>query len=241
MTLVGMASLAQAACVGGGDIKGGFTITIAGKLVAGGTEALAGVVTSDGKCGLTGKAYGNVNGVAITSSLSGTYNVNSDLTGTMTIALGGKPANTFHIDVVGKKKEVVGVENDGTATSDIYLRAQVLKTFSNATLNGNYSYVCSNPGTGPCGISEWHFDGLGHGTYTDNYYGANGTLSSVSGSATYSVASDGSYTITINTGANTYLSGGGIGSNGTNVPLANVSQNGSGAAASPIIFDAPKQ
>jgi hypothetical protein len=219
---------ASAACVGGSLLKGGFSVTIFGQLVSGGgTEGLAGVIKSNGKCGLTGTLYGNINNQAVSAaSVTGSYSINADLSGSMTVAIPGYNPLTFGVNMASKDKEVLGLETDGAGFVKLDAKAQVTKTFSVASLSGKYSYICYAPDFQyQYGVDT--FDGAGHGTEVNYFYGSNGLVYTVNGTFTYIVGADGSFSSTLSASGGPYIDGGALDTSSGDIQEAGITANGS--------------
>ncbi len=192
---------AFAACTGGPSVKGNFGVLIHGPLYAGsgGTESYAGILKSNGKCGLTGSLTGGISGIAATTTaLTGTYSVPATGQGAMSLVFAGSTTPiTFSFGVVNKGKEMTGVETDDMAAATIDLLAMPKLTFTNASITGTYVQTCFGAGrvgsTGPdspgAEVDYETYDGAGNlsGTAID----PNGASYSYSG--TYTVNSDGTY------------------------------------------------
>ena len=192
---------AFAACTGGSSVKGSFGVLIHGPLYAasGGTESFAGILESNGRCGLTGSLTGGISGVAATTTaVTGTYTVPATGQGAMSLLFAGSTTPiTFSFGVVNKGKELTGVETDFTAAATIDLSAIPKLTFTNASITGTYVQTCFGAGrvgsTGPdspgAEVDYETYDGAGNlsGTAVD----PNGASYTYSG--TYTVNSDGTY------------------------------------------------
>jgi hypothetical protein len=192
---------AFAACTGGPSVKGNFGVLIHGPLYAGsgGTESYAGILKSNGKCGLTGSLTGGISGVAATTTaVTGTYSVPTTGQGAMSLVFAGSTTPiTFSFGVVNKGKELTGVETDDTAAATIDVSAIPKLTFTNASIAGAFVQTCFGAGrvgsTGPdspgAEVDYETYDGAGNlsGTATN----PNGASFPYSG--TYAVNGDGTY------------------------------------------------
>jgi hypothetical protein len=191
---------ASAKCVGGGAIKGNFGVTINGPLTSDtDSELYVGMLTSDGKCGLTGSLTGGTFGQpSTTQGVTGTYTVPSDKQGSLSLLLpGASSATTFAIGLAadGKAAEIDGLATNGTAVATIQATAVGTKTYSLASLSGHYIGICtgaSNGGSGGFGteLAYSTYDGAGQFS-ADAVGNNNGTPFSVSVTGSYTVAADG--------------------------------------------------
>jgi hypothetical protein len=112
-------SKADAGCVGGEQIAAGnYTVGISGKQTSGSNEELIGMLTSDGKCSLNMLLQGKINAeFVIAASATGTYSVNTDHKGTLTLSIDGQPSQRFLIAIVGEGGTFTGIATDGGATA----------------------------------------------------------------------------------------------------------------------------
>ncbi|HWC64275.1 MAG TPA: hypothetical protein VG501_11675 [Rhizomicrobium sp.] len=165
--------------------------------------AILGVVTFDGVNNVSANftsVYGSAAGptTATDGSLSGTYVVNSDGTGTVsftggvTIAFeaGGTAAGLSHDMVL---YQTGGFADGSVRTGTAVLQSVTPKVYRTANLKGNFPFVESkwtaNPASGAGGgIGMLSFDGKGHVTITGGVKG------------TYSLNADGRGTISYYTG-----------------------------------------
>ena len=216
-------------CIGGVAISGRYSLLIHGLLSTGGAEALAGTMTSDGKCTISLQLFGNIDGVSVFGmAATATYAVGNGKAGVLILTVPGFPQQSYAINRVLRHNEIVGLEQDAVGETEILAKAQHIGSFSQSSLKGTYSLICTGPNELPYALDQWHFDGIGNATYTTlTYEGA--TLAPASGVAAYIVNPDGSFTISADdSSGNAYVFGGGIDSGGGDVPLATVSFNGSG-------------
>jgi hypothetical protein len=219
---------AHATCSGGDAISGSYSIIIQGNLASGASESLAGTMRGDGQCGLTANFFGNIAGVPLfQAGATGTYAVTPAHTGIISVTITGRQPQTFVINRVQRHKQVVALQSDGLAQAQLVARAQEQSTFSQASLNGSYSYLCASPANQPLAILSALFNGSGGGSFSGYSYEGVGAPVAASGLADYKVNPDGSYTVTlVDNAGNVLLAGGGIDSRGANLPLATVSLNG---------------
>jgi len=101
-TLVGIAPLAQARSCSLAGAAGRYGYTTSGTIPTLGAVAGVGQVALDTVGNLTGAQTVSFNGLVVPETLSGTYTVNADCTGTATINVyhGGVLARTTHLDVI---------------------------------------------------------------------------------------------------------------------------------------------
>jgi hypothetical protein len=196
---------AQAACVGGKSIKGNFAATINGPVIDGSTaQVFNGILTANGKCKLNGTLTGGTFGQAsLTRSVSGTYSVPADGPATVSLLLpGASTAVVYDVGLItdGQAAEVTGVATNGPAIATIDLTAIAKKRYNLASLTGTYVATCTgagNSGTGGLGaeLVYFTFDGGGNvaALSLSNDNGALFTNPIVNG--TYTVGTDGSFTI----------------------------------------------
>ena len=196
---------AQAACVGGKNIKGNFAVTTNGPIVGSSTvQVFNGILAADGKCKLTGTLTGGTFGQpSVTLSVSGTYSVPTDGVASISLLLPGVPnAVVFNVGLTkdGKANEVTGIATNGPAIATIDLTAIAKKKYNLASLTGTYIATCTgagNSGTGGFGaeLVYFTFDGGGN-VGALSFANDNGTLFTnpiVNG--TYTVGGDGSFAI----------------------------------------------
>jgi len=131
---------------------------------------------------------------------------------------------SFLINLADSKKEILGLEDDGSAYAELDAQAQFLTSFSSSTISGNYVEFTRPVDSPPTEMDQSEYNGTGNGTWTGSLYCTPaGNVCSVSGTASYTVASDGSVTITyVNNAGGEVLYGGGIDSNGLFIRLAAV-------------------
>ena len=171
-----------------------------------------GTITFDGSGNYTETDISSTNGVIANNNGSGTYSVASD--GTMTTDGGGNGQL-----LAGGSAMVIRGYGNGSDPATIFLIKQQPGNFSNATLKGKYTLLdygydhtasqglMPNPGQtlpppngfqGNLGIMT--FDGSGNWTITGSF-NSDGIVGAMTGitSGTYSVASDGTVTLTVGT------------------------------------------
>jgi hypothetical protein len=97
-------------------VKHTYSLQATGQLVGVGQAAVEGQLVLNGKGSITGTATLSVNG-SITSAVAvtGTYAINSDCTGTITIAPQGLSTINFNAVIVDADKELLLVETDNNS------------------------------------------------------------------------------------------------------------------------------
>ena len=156
-------------------------------------------LTFDGAGNFTGSNL-NLDGTTGSTTTSGTYSVAAD--GTLTIAwydptYGG---TTISGDLGASGDTLVAIRTPFFSSSVLFGIKQAQSNFSNASLNGAYTAArYDHNGAGDSSnLLTLTFDGAGNFTGTDTL-NSNGTTSSTAVSGTYSVAADGTLTMsTIN-------------------------------------------
>jgi hypothetical protein len=134
---------AHAACLGGSGLKGKFGVLINGPVASGASEMYTGLLTGDGKCGLTGSLIGGVSGSpATTSAVTGHYSVPSNTLGSMSLTVAGlSNPLTFTISTASGSG-LVGIQTDGSAVATINLSKVTAGTHTNKSLHGTYVDNC---------------------------------------------------------------------------------------------------
>src|SRR5258708_4722686 len=94
-----------------GTLMGSFGIATSGSIVAFGPVAEAGIITFDGAGGVSQTTTVSLNGTILLnrSSISGSYEVNPDCTGDLSVVLpvpGGTITSTSHFVIVDHGKEI---------------------------------------------------------------------------------------------------------------------------------------
>lgn len=214
--------------VGGGTcnsstLDGAYSLTLSGRTTGNSSsEALfsgvlqgVGTITFDGLSKVTAVLTENTNtsaaalngsgGITIgagpnPTQLSGTYSVQANCLGTVSITSGDTATFTLGVYNLGTDFFITG--EDGTYSFTGSGNTMPTAACSNSTLNGSYSFN----GNG-FGLSSSHFDGAGYfsgvlvfdgaGNVTGNWFGTSGNPPTVSLTGTYTVAAGCTGTATI--------------------------------------------
>jgi len=167
--------------------------------------AESGTVTADGNGNLTGSNTFSEAGQILSQTLTGTYTINSDCTGTVTTLDSIGPAN-FNIVIVDNGQQVLFIESDAGVAVSGSAKPQATNC-STESISGPYGYA----------ITGWTFDSSGNGwgyaesgkVVADGRGGLSsvatasqqGTIASGTASGTYSVNDDCTGTVTFSNGA----------------------------------------
>jgi len=195
-------ALAQSPAFNNGSLKGSYGFLMA-KWTSDSTinaSAVLGVVSFDGVGNVSGSFTDNSAGTITTGTLSGTYSVKSNGTGSMTLTpSGGKNVTmALVIDASSKNLQLMRTNCDTTCSNYVSSGtaiAQVSTSFSNASLKGAYGWLINKWTPDPnqeadasLGIAT--FDGAGNMKVsgTDN---TAGTITTLKLTGTYSANSDG--------------------------------------------------
>jgi hypothetical protein len=92
--------------------RGIFALNVAGSGNGVGAVAAVGQVTLDGKGTLSGNETFSLNGTIYKPSVTGSYTVNSDCTGTAQITVTGFPTSSYNLIVVNAGRGVLVIETD---------------------------------------------------------------------------------------------------------------------------------
>lgn len=169
----------------------GGTLIDAGQAVA--AEELGKLVT-DGAGGVTGQSTTSVNGSIATHTITGTYVVQANCTGTFTLAVDSQPPGTVTLQIVDNGQEMLlaGSTSEGVIVGRAYSRADSTGSGQCAagSLSGTYGYLL----TGVTTVSGSSFTFAESGTVTSDGDGNLSVVavvnSSASGQGTYSISSD---------------------------------------------------
>ena len=180
-----LAAHASSTCKNLFNLTNTYGVLVSGNGVSGGTtKYLSGVLKSDKHCNLTGTLTGGLNGISVTSSVTGTYGTNPDGTMSITLNLAGDDfVQTYIVGVSTFPSEAQGIETDGSAQATIDMVSQNLTVVpDNTILAGIYSASCISAfgadlnaitfdgAGGLSGVDVWNNQGdRGNSPYTGNY------------------------------------------------------------------------
>ena len=207
-------ALAQSPAFNNGSLKGSYSFLMAKWTSTSSENAwnVLGIITFDGVGDVSGSYTENEAGTLSTGTLSGTYSVNSNGTGSITLTTPSGVTIALVIDASTKNIQLL--ETDCSKKPCDYVNsgaaiAQVSTSFSNASLKGAFGWLTNKWTSDPSQQAEAQiglasFDGAGHMkvTGTDN---TAGTVTTFKVTGTYSVNSDGtgSYALTDSKGHKT--------------------------------------
>jgi len=178
------------------DLSGAYGLLQSGNIISVGPFSSVGIAEFDGSGHWTLAESLSVNGVLGHSLGSGDYIVNGNCTGTMVLRFndGTAPRNMSMIVLSEGAEMHIIVSNPGNVTTAV-LKTVKSRQCSNATLQGDYSYVQNGSvvGEGPfASLGFTRFDGAG-GLSTIEFTSRNGMITPgtiVFGSGTYQVNAD---------------------------------------------------
>ena len=204
--------------IGGGScstsmVNGTYYYVLAGTVSSGGADvpyAELGELVANGSGGVSGNSFVNLNGHTTTYTLTGTYAVQSNCTGLITLAVGSQTqasrSLTFQV-INNAQSMIVAISNAGEVVTGKAYRTTSgsgSPKCSNGSLSGTYAYVL----TGVAGVSGGSYvysdtgqvaaDGNGNLTST-SIANVGGTFSNINGTGTYSVTKQCSGTATVTT------------------------------------------
>jgi len=182
-------------------LSGTYFYLLSGSVVSGsGVVAYAefGKVIGDGNGGVSGQSYASLGGQQTTYSLTGTYIVQSNCAGSMTLTISPQVAETLSLQIVNNGQAVILATS---STSAVVVGTAYRETAStipvqcgNGSFSGGYGYVLS--GVAPVGsgalysdAGQFVADGTGNATGM-SVENRGGSVSQNSFTGTYSVASD---------------------------------------------------
>src|ERR1700733_34312 len=141
--------------IGGGNcstsmVNGTYFYILAGAVSSGGENfpyAELGELVADGSGGVSGKSFTNLNGNAATNSLAGTYSVQSNCAGTITLAVNSQAkasiALTFQV-INNAQAMLIAVSSAGGVVTGRAYRTTAGSSApqcGNGSLSGTYGYV----------------------------------------------------------------------------------------------------
>jgi uncharacterized protein (TIGR03437 family) len=199
-----LAAPSTAPQIGGGNcstsmVKGTYYYILAGTVSSGGQGvpyAELGELVADGSGDISGTSFTNLNGHAQNYSPVGTYSVQSNCTGSMTLRVNSQVTNALTFQVINNAQAmIVAVSNAGEVVTGRAYRSTAgsgSTECSNGSLSGTYGYVLTGSAA-QSGLSYVYSDsgqvaadGNGNLT-TTSVTNFGGTFSNVSGTGTYSV------------------------------------------------------
>ena len=210
--------------IGGGScstsmVNGTYFYILGGTVSSGGADvpyAELGQLVADGTGDVSGKSFVNLNGHEETYTLTGTYSVQSNCTGSITLRLNSQLTNALTFQVINNAQAmIVAISNAGeVVTGKAYRLTSGSGTpqCGNGSLSGTYGYVLTGIVAAVSGGSYVYSDsgqvaadGNGNLTRT-SIANVGGTFSNVAGTGTYSVTSQcyGTATVTTKTGMSNY-------------------------------------
>ena len=194
------ASAQRAAGCSNSSLTGAYGLSSGGTDKGGLPNNTVGLVNFDGKGGFTGTVTTSKGGVVQSGTVSGTYQVRTNCTGSGTVVLGGK---TRHLNLVVTSSGAGFdfVQTDSGRTLSGYAIAQGKPTCTDAGVKGTYAFQAAGlfETIGPVAFTgQLKLDGSGNVTGTESG-SLNGTIfSNLELTGTYTVNSNctGSATIT---------------------------------------------
>jgi hypothetical protein len=194
-------SQASAAC-SNSSLNGTYFYWLTGSLAVGtgvASYAELGKLVADGQGGISGQSNASTGGVLQSFSLSGSYSIQANCIGTLSLSVNSQPpeALTFQIVEGGTQMAVAFSSSGGVIVGRAYRAASQC---GNQSLTGAYGWLLS--GVAVIGSSSYYYsnagqailDGKGGLTFTSNANLGAGA-SQISGTGTYTVASDCSGTL----------------------------------------------
>jgi uncharacterized protein (TIGR03437 family) len=200
--------------IGGGTcsnstINGAYFYLLSGEVLSNGsTDAYAelGMLTADGNGNITGQSRASLGGALGTYSLSGTYTVQGNCSGTIMLSVDSQTPTPVMFQIVngGEGMVVAFSESNEVIIGRAYRQsAQSGNACSTASLSGSYGYLLSGVTSAYGGsllFSEAGSvvsDGAG-GLTAIGFANAGGTTAMVTGTGSYTVSSDCSGTVQVN-------------------------------------------
>ena len=210
--------------IGGGScttgmVNGTYFYVLAGTVSSGGQGvpyAEVGELVANGSGSVTGQSFASINGQSGIYSLAGTYSVQGNCTGTISLKVNSQNTTTLTFQIIDKAQAmIVAISNSGEVVVGRAYR-QTAKSGSiqcnNGSLSGTYGYLLS----GFAAVSgqtlvysdagQVAADGNGNLTITSTA-NVGGAVSNISGTGTYSVSNDchGTASIETQAGSSNYV------------------------------------
>jgi hypothetical protein len=175
-------------------LKGNYGMFLEGSDNNGNVLVSLGQIVADGKGGLSGLWNQAISGNFVDGvTLSGTYKVNSNCTGTATLKPTNEPVMHLRVMVAAAGAQFDMIDTDSGNTQSGYAQTQGKAVCSAAGIAGTWEFVQSNAfviGIGLGGyIAQVKFNKNG-GVVLNGTDSVNGDIQQLKGSATYSISSD---------------------------------------------------
>jgi uncharacterized protein (TIGR03437 family) len=175
-----------------------------------------GDLVANGSGSVSGESNTNLNGLKNTNSLAGTYSVQSNCTGSITLTVNSQTITALTVQVINNAQGMIlAISNDGEVVTGRAYRttaASGTPQCGNGSLSGTYGYVL----TGFASVSGVSYlysdsgqvtaDGNGNLTST-SITNAGGAFSNIAGTGSYSVTSqcNGTASLTTQNGTSNYV------------------------------------
>lgn len=190
--------------IGGGScstsmVNGTYFYTLAGTVQFGGAEAPyaeLGELVADGSGDVSGTSFRNLNGQRNTYPLVGTYSIQSNCGGSITLTVNSQTISALTFQVINNAQAMIlAISNNGEVVTGRAYRTTAgsgSPQCSNGSLSGTYGYVLTGFATESGGSylysdsGQVTADGNGNLTAT-SVANFGGTFSNVTGTGTYSV------------------------------------------------------
>lgn len=203
--------------IGGGScttsmVNGSYFYILAGTVSSGGADvpyAELGELVAEGSGNVSGQSFTNVNGHAETYTLTGTYSVQANCTGSITLRVNSQLTNALTFQVINNAQAMlVAISNGGEVVTGKAYRLTAgsgTPQCGNGSLSGVYGYVLTGAAAAVSGGSYFYSDtgqmaADGKGNLTSSSVSnVGGTFSNISATGTYSITSQCEGTATITT------------------------------------------
>lgn len=188
-------------------LTGQYAFSLSGIGANGGTYQSAGLFTADGTGELSNGLQDTNNDGVVTSaaSLTGTYNISgTNGRGTMTLATSGGALNFAFYVVDATHLKLIETDAAPSLAGDTFRQSGV---FSNASITGPFAFTLGGGLSGPF-VAGGVFTSNGTGTITSGVEDINDSGSVIQNASTtgsYTVASTGRGTLTLNNSSGTFL------------------------------------
>lgn len=192
-------SLAAWGSCSNANIKGNYGYAGTNTDTSGNLAASLGHITANGKGTFTGTQTQSVAGTVSTTTVTGTYTVNADCTGSGTITRKGKNASNYDLTVLSGGKRIQTVDTDSGVIGTSYAEAQGSATCTKAGVKGAFGVQATGAfiTIGPVAFNGLlTLDGAGNLSGTESGSVAGQIFSQQSVSGTYTVKSNCTGTLT---------------------------------------------